>query len=321
MRQANKNHTKEYSIILSNISLIIKGKIMKNINSVNEMDRIKKANFYCSVRDTKFFKDEIVHIFGGKAFIGFTQSYKPFLISNLNICKNIFIFQIFKYIMIFCISVMLIGCSNESDEKDKSTNNNESYEMLYAKDKTAMQIILQHTSNNTGLLIQKAQDKQSLLRDNAIKVIAFFPNECNMCMPTLIHLSNLLSRNKFLQVFVISEQALHTSGYKDFPMVLNSQIINLVDVNKKSDLLLDSMKKALNMEIRDYKAPIFFIQDTHNVILQSIEGAVLEEIFEQTISQLLSQDNYKDSKQNTQTNTLSKTTSNSTQPLKAGKGE
>lgn len=230
--------------------------------------------------------------------------------------------QIFKYIAILFVAIMLIACSDESDEKDKSVDTKESYEMLYAKDKTAVQIALQHNQDRTSLLIQK-QDKQSLLRDDAIKIIAFFPKECDMCMPTLIHLSNLLSRNKSLQVIAISNQALHTSGYRDFPMILNPQIINLIDVNKKFDLLLDSVKRALNIEIRDYKAPIFLIQDKHNVILQSIEGAVLEEIFEQIISQLLMQDGLLDSKQDAQipNNTLSQTAPSSTPPINADKGE
>lgn len=229
--------------------------------------------------------------------------------------------QIFKYIAILFVAIMLIACSNE-DKKDKSVDTQERYEMLYAKDKTAVQIALQHNQDSTSLLIQK-QDKQSLLLDDAIKIIAFFPKECYMCMPTLTHLSSLLSRNKSFQVIVISNQALNTSGYRDFPMVLNPQIINLIDANKKFDLLLDSVKRALNIEIRDYKAPIFLIQDRHNVILQSIEGAVLEEIFNQIISQLLMQDGLLDSKQNAQipNNALSQTAPSSTPPINADKGE
>lgn len=227
-----------------------------------------------------------------------------------------------KYIMALFLIIMFIGCSDEVDEKEKSVNKTESYEMLYAKDKTATQITLQHSKNGIGLLVQK-QDKQSLLQDNAIKIIAFFPKDCSMCVPTLIHLNNLLNRNKFLQVVVISDKALHTSNYRDFPMALNTQIVNLVDVNKKFDLLLDSIKRALNIEIRDYKAPIFLIQDTSNVILQSIEGAVLEEIFEQIISQLLAQESMPDSKQNQQipNNTLSQTAPSITPPINTDKGE
>lgn len=238
-----------------------------------------------------------------------------------NIQDSMQIKHVLKFAMAVFAFIMIIGCSDDSSEKKASIDNTEHYEMLYAKDKTA-QITLQRTQNQAkevagqgmGLLIQKTQDKQSLLKDNAIKIIAFFPKDCSVCMPTLIHLSNLLNRNKSLQVIVISDHALHMSAYKDFPVSLNPQIINLVDVNKKFGLLLDSIKRALNIEIRDYKDPIFLIQDKHNVILQSIEGAVLEEVFDITISQILSQDDT-EAKQVQPNNTLSQTAPASTPPI------
>ena len=129
---------------------------------------------------------------------------------------------------------------------------------------------------------------------------------------------------KNLQVFILSKQAIHANSYRDFPITLSQNLVNLVDTNNKLDLFLDSLKRTLNIEIRDYQAPLFILQDTHNNIIQSIEGAVLEEIFEQMITDLLTQDNKIDSNkldsnttEKTPNNTLSQSAPSSTESLQS----
>ncbi len=221
-------------------------------------------------------------------------------------------------VLIICIT--LFGCSDEQDNKTQHAKQKEYYEFINANNKEIVQITIQHTEGNVQLPMINKHNAQSILDNNKVKVIAFFPKECNMCMPTLIHLNNLLGRTKALQVIVLSEQALHANTYRDIPITLNTHIINLVDKDKKFGLFIDSLKRTLNIEIRDYKVPLFLLQDTQNNTTQSIEGAVLEEIFEQEITQLLApnnatQDSHNETKIQTPNNTLSQTAPSSINTL------
>lgn len=226
-------------------------------------------------------------------------------------------YNTYFFTLCFCMLITLFGCSN-TDENTNNDNKLENYEFVNTNNNAIVNISLQHTNNHTQLHIINTIDKKSMLSNNSVKIFAFFPNDCNMCIPTLIHINNLLYRSKNLQVFILSKQTLNSNGYKDFPITLSYNLIELVDKNNKLDLFIDSLKRALNIEIRDYKAPLFILQDTKNNITQSIEGAVLEEIFEQTVAELLNRDSKTDSNitQKKPNNTLSKTSPSNTETLK-----
>ncbi len=229
------------------------------------------------------------------------------------------------YLFAFCFGLLiaLFGCS-DTDENTKSDSKIEAYDFTNTSNNTIAKISLQHANNKIQLQLTNTANKQSMLSSNAVKIFAFFPKECSMCMPTFIHINNLLHRSKDLQIFILSKQAIDANSYRDFPITLSQNLVNLVDTNNKLDLFLDSLKRTLNIEIRDYKAPLFILQDTNNNIIQSIEGAVLEEIFEQMVTELLTQENKTDSKkldsnttEKTPNNTLSQSAPSSTESLQS----
>ncbi|AQQ59988.1 hypothetical protein XJ32_07675 [Helicobacter bilis] len=229
----------------------------------------------------------------------------------------------YLFVLCFGLLIALFGCSDTDDNKT-SDSKTESYDFTNISNSTTAKISLQHVNNKIQLHITNTTNKQSMLSSNAVKLFAFFPKDCSMCMPTFIHINNLLHRSKNLQVFILSKQAIHANSYRDFPITLSQNLVNLVDTNNKLDLFLDSLKRTLNIEIRDYQAPLFILQDTHNNIIQSIEGAVLEEIFEQMITELLTQDNKIDSNkpdssttEKTPNNTLSQSAPSSTESLQS----
>lgn len=178
-----------------------------------------------------------------------------------------------------------VACSDESDTKTQ-VSKQEGYEFQNASNNEQVKILPKRIDDTMSLAITGAKD-MNLIAQDSVKIFAFFPKDCSACMPTFIHLNNLLGRIQPLQIFIISEQNLDKIVYKDFPITLNSKLINLTDSSNKLTLLLDSLKRSLNIEIRDYKAPIFFIQDTKNAIVWSGEGAVLEELFEFHIQNIL----------------------------------
>lgn len=243
-----------------------------------------------------------------------------------NLLYKIKSYNIYFFALCLSLFIVLLGCS-DTDENIKSDSQTETYDFTNINDDTRAELSLQHINNKIQLHVTSAGNKQSMLSSNAVKIFAFFPKDCNMCMPTFIHINNLLHRTKSLQVFILSKTPLHANNYRDFPITLNKGLINLVDTESKFDLFLDSLKRVLNIEIRDYKAPLFILQDTENNITQSIEGVVLEEVLEQIVAELLAKNDTPNSKQNNTSdpnttrqvpnNTLSQTAPSSTKALES----
>ncbi len=200
---------------------------------------------------------------------------------------------------VILVSVILIfyGCSDENKDAKKVDNKQEVYNFESSKQDFLVEI--KNVDNNIQIPIIDKKSGKNILEDNNVKIIAIFPINCNMCMPTLIHLSNLAARTKELKVIVLSQTELNNKLYKDFLPPSSPKFQDFISADKNFPFFIDSLKRNLNIEIKDFKSPLFLLIDNTNNVTRSYEGAILEEIFESDVNDILSISKKQDSNQET----------------------
>lgn len=187
---------------------------------------------------------------------------------------------------LLALTILLAGCS--SDEKTSGDTS--------GAPSNTFNFNLSSTNENLALELRSRDDIAyplgiDLGKDQIASpaLLAIFPPNCDLCLPMLTHLNNLASRTSKLRIVVISTQHLDSEGYED---LLSSTKQNLKILTGKEALLfslVDSLKRRLNIEIREATYPFLLMLDSEGKVISSYEGPVLEEMLEAEVKALLIQ--------------------------------
>ncbi len=209
---------------------------------------------------------------------------------------NIIRFLFHKKVMFIVVAFCLVFTNCSDDKQDVANKDDKKDLYIFTSNADKFAIEIKENGNEIQIPIINETTKNNILDGrNDAKILAIFPQDCSMCIPTLIHLSNLASRTRGLKVVVLSQSMINTKVYKDFLPQSSPRFPNLIASNKDFEFFIDSVKRALNIEIKDFKSPLFLLIDNNNNVVRSYEGAILEEIFEKDVSEILSSVQLEDS--------------------------
>ena len=227
------------------------------------------------------------------------------------------------FIGVFCVflSFFLVSCSdNKEEEKKIEAKKMESYIFIESKAESSPKDSNQNTQtkdmsdkkyeivlpevtpnkdsskkdSNVKILISPVKSGENATQSTAqnspkdtpkARIIALFSKDCKASSAILGHLNNLGFRLKDIDIFVLNERR-ENIGSNAF-LANNINVFNLYSGDNKFTFLLDSIKRKLNMEIKDFEAPIFLLLKGDNSVVKSIEGLVVEEILEIEIKEIL----------------------------------
>lgn len=180
--------------------------------------------------------------------------------------------------IIFCLilSVIFIACSDNKEEKVESKI--EKYEFIESKQDSKKIIITLPNESKDSIRLKF----EASLGDKP-KILAFFSKDCKHCTDILPHINNLATTHKNAIIVALNQNG---NTINDSTFLRQEYFLNLQEVNNAFFPLLDSIKRRLNIEIRDFNAPIFFILDKQDSILKSLEGLVTQEMLEYEIQKL-----------------------------------
>ncbi|RDU65320.1 hypothetical protein CQA53_06495 [Helicobacter didelphidarum] len=216
------------------------------------------------------------------------------------LCSYKFLLSVF----LLCFSIIFHACSDDLDSKEQVEQYTQ--EIYLFQDLISHQVLklqMQDSNNLTQIILQSQHnEKSSILEQNKITLFAIFPQNCNICSMILPHLNNLGSRFENLQIFILHQQENKQINMKDSLISQNLHFQNLIFTtqknasNKDFTFFLDSLKRRLNVEIKNFNAPLFLMLDKNNFITQSYEGSIIEEMLENDIYMLLDdKENHKSS--------------------------
>lgn len=187
--------------------------------------------------------------------------------------------------LVLLAMAIFIGCQT----KDEESKDKQQYEFR--------QFNNTHTNKTIRLTIKKQESSPYPLKIpiynqenkavDKVVLLMFFPPDCNVCLPMLTHLNNLGSRIESLQIIVIATEHTNNKLYDDLLRTKEPNFWLLINNEASLFDLLDSIKRVLNIEIRDSKSPFLLLLDKQAKTVQSYEGPILEEILNNDILTLL----------------------------------
>ncbi len=174
------------------------------------------------------------------------------------------------YTLMLCM--LIIGCS---DDKNESSTQVEKKEQITFSDNAKQTYTFEIKDDG----VVKLESTPAL---KGMTIIAIFSKDCNMCNDILPHIANLTSRLDNVSALILRDEI---PLKKNFLIPKNAKITELVGMDNALSFMLDSIKRSLNIEIRDYDEPLLLLLDSSGTILRSYEGAVIEEILEIDINE------------------------------------
>lgn len=116
---------------------------------------------------------------------------------------------------------------------------------------------------------------------NNNKVIFIFPKDCTLCVGITPHINSLSKSHKDIDFIILNQKDIIESNTL---FDKNTTFTNLVETQNNLTTLIDSIKRKLNIEIRDFHAPLVLFINKNGEISHTIEGAFTEEMIESQIA-------------------------------------
>ncbi|MWV63112.1 hypothetical protein DCO58_00590 [Helicobacter saguini] len=194
--------------------------------------------------------------------------------------------------MFFCVA-LLVYFLFSVDKKDSATTQEKVEKHIFIESKNIDSKADSKKDNIFDINIQNSkQDSKkvlfnitSLSNNNAFsnkpKVVMIYPKDCNLCSGITPHINNLARNHKDIDFIILNQKDIIESN-----ILLDKNIVftNLVETQNDLTFIIDSIKRKLNVERRDFNAPLALIVDKNGEILQMIEGAITEEMIESDIN-------------------------------------
>lgn len=133
--------------------------------------------------------------------------------------------------------------------------------------------------------ITQIDSKDSKENQNDLKkpqIIAFFSKECLECGDILPHINALAKTHKNIEFIILNAK---DSKIYDATFLNELYFLNLLEVDGALNGLLKGLKRKFNLEIRNYKEPLFLIIQNER-INAVIQGIVTQEMLELEIQNL-----------------------------------
>lgn len=189
------------------------------------------------------------------------------------------------YLLMLLALALITGCQTK-EEESKETQQNGLIQFNNARTNQSINLTIKRQESSPYPLKIQIYDKANKAIDKIVLLLAF-PPDCNVCLPMLTHLNNLGSRIESLQIIVLATEHINAKLYHDLLGTQEPNFWLLISNEALIFDLLDSIKRGLNIEIRDSKSPFLLLLDKQAQIIQSYEGPILEEILDSDILLLI----------------------------------